>query len=895
MLMPIFHPLARLLAALVLLFCLAAPAQAADLAPHLQKKTLDNGVTVIVKETPGSKVATVQIWVKAGSVYEEAKEAGITHLIEHMIFKGTKNRGPGEIARAIEEKGGQINAYTSFEYTVYHATLSARHWSTAIEVLSDAVLHSIFDPLELEREKKVVLEELRMRNDRPMTKLFQELMRTAYTVHPYRLPVIGTAESVSAFNRDHILSYLKKHYYSCNFTIMVVGDLHAAQVFAEAKKLFGDLPREENRDPQLAPEPVATAPRLFALSGDINQTHLALAFPIPPFRHPDTPALDVLAGILGRDDTSRLYNQLRNEKGLVYQIDAHTFSPKDSGQLEITATLASENIVPAVKVALEELFTLKYHLVGDEELARVKRNLESEFVFNLERVDGQARVLGSFEFLTGDPREEDYLAGVRAVSREDIMRVANQYLGLTALTAGSMTPAATPSKLTREQLLKLVVEADNSAKQALPPSLVANSYLSNLHSFTLANGIKLLVRENHEVPTTAIRVVFPGGLMSETPASNGAFAFISELLPTATEKHSARQLSLAVSELAGELGGFTGKNTYGLKASFLSRFFAPGLQLVREVVRTPAFDAEQAEKIRPELLSQLKQQEDSLPALALREANRLLFQGHPYALNPIGAEDPIRNFTVADLRRLHGQQAQPEKMVIAVAGDVEAVQVYEEVNKLFGDWHPGEIVAGGAVRPPMRETVLPKPLAEPEFFKIERDKEQLHLVLNFLGTTLSSEDRFPLEVLETVLGGQSGRLFTQLRDKESLAYSLSSIAMLGLDTGSFGIYLGTSPEKKEAALAAMWRELREVLENPVSEAELVKAKNILISQYEINLQTHGSQAMEIALSESYKLGQDFGKRYVHEIERVSAESVLAVARKYIQPNRYVLVSVGKIP
>ena len=168
-----------------------SPLMAEELAPHLHKTILDNGLTVIVKEMPGTRVATVQIWVKAGSVYENTDEAGITHFIEHMIFKGTETRGPGELAGAIEGVGGRVNAYTSYENTVYHATLSAVHWEMAFEVLAEAVMHSVFDPVELEREKKVVLEELSMRYDRPNIRLFHDLMATAYTRHPYRLPVIG--------------------------------------------------------------------------------------------------------------------------------------------------------------------------------------------------------------------------------------------------------------------------------------------------------------------------------------------------------------------------------------------------------------------------------------------------------------------------------------------------------------------------------------------------------------------------------------------------------------------------------------------------------------------------------------------------------------------------------
>ncbi|HIJ89339.1 MAG: insulinase family protein [Desulfobulbaceae bacterium] len=865
------------------------PVEAIEIAPHLHKNTLDNGLTVLVKETPGTKVATVQIWVKAGSIYEAKNEAGITHLIEHMIFKGTPTRAPGEVAGGIEAMGGQINAYTSYEYTVYHATLSSRNWGDALEVLTDAVLHSNFDAGELEREKKVVLEEISMRKDRANIALFQELMAQAYTVHPYRLPISGTAESVSAISREDILRYMKKHYHPNNFTVVVVGDVRVQQVVDTVNDLMGGLPKSENKPPTIPKEPAQAATRLFALTEDVNQTQLALAFPGPSFKGQDAAIVDVMTTILASGETSRLYTRLRNEKGLVYRIDGSAFTPRDPGLLEFTATLDAEKASTVLEEMLTEIFRMKHSKVSDEELDRAKRNLESDFIFNLERAEGQARVLGSFEFLTGDPREDKYLARVRAVSKEDIQRVAAFYLKGEHLTVGSIAPLGTTLTLNQaQQLAQIIAKAEATAKLGQPASQVDDAYLTGVHRFQLKNGIRLLVRENHDVPTVSIRAVLPGGLRSETQITNGAFAFISELLPKGTEKLSAEKLAKKVANMAGSLGGFNGKNTFGVKGDFLSRFTNEGLALVRDVIITPAFAPTEAEKIRPELLSQLKNQEDSLPSLGFKEFNKRLFMGHPYGLNTLGNETVINNVSVADLKRLYEEHARPEALVLAVAGDVDAETVRATVEKLFGAWRTAPVK-----KSQVEESALPPDVpVGPEIISIPRDKQQVHIIIGFVGTTLNSEDRYGLEVLDTALSGQSGRLFTELRDKESLAYSLSSFSLLGLDTGSFGIYIGTSPDKKDQAIKAVWQQLYRVMEEPLSEEELTKAKNVLISNYELGLQTRGNQAMEMALNETYGLGQDFGNRYVHALEQVDALTVQAMARKYIRPGNYVQVTVG---
>ncbi|MFZ5775290.1 MAG: M16 family metallopeptidase [Thermodesulfobacteriota bacterium] len=863
------------------------PAEAVELAPRLHKASLDNGLNIIVKETPGTRVATVQFWVRAGSIYESAEEAGITHLIEHMIFKGTPSRGPGEIAGAIESAGGRINAYTSYEYTVYHATLSARHWETALSVLADALLNSSFDPAELEKEKLVVLEEIRMRQDRPELALFQELMTRAYTAHPYRLPISGTAESVSAISREMILHYIRNHYRPDNFTVVVVGDVQAAQVVSQVSALLAGLPRAEAQPQPLPQEPPRLEPTLFALNGDVNQTQLALAFPGPAFRSPDTAVVDVLMQILAQGNASRLYDELRNHRGLVYRIDGSAFTPKDPGLLEFTATLDTGRVEEALEAALTEIFRLKYDKVTDQELERAKSNLESDFVFNLERAEGQARVLGSFEFLTGDPREDTYLERVRRVSKDDIQRIASLYLLGERLTCGTMAPRDSAVALDHNRLRALIAKAEQTARDKQPASQVSDAYLPGLHRFDLANGIRLLVRENHDVATVAIRAVFPGGLRGETAETNGAFAFLSELLPKSTEQLDAQALARKVADLAGSLGGFTGKNTFGVKADFLSRHLGEGLSLVRDLVRAPGLDPAEAEKIRPELLSQLKHQEDNLPALAFREFNRHLFGSHPYGLNTQGDAGVLGRMSVEDLRRLYQEFVRPENLVLAVTGDVDSEAVRQEVEKLFGDWSQdghGKAQAASILPPDMP--------AGPDIVTIRRDKQQVHIILGFAGATLDSPDRYGLEVLDTVLSGQSGRLFSELRDKRSLAYSVSSFSLMGLDTGSFGIYIGTSPDKRDDTIKAIWQELYRVRQEPITPEELAKAKNLLISNYELSLQTHGAQSMEMALNETYGLGQDFGHRYAEAIEKVDAATVLTMANKYIQTGNYVLVTVG---
>ncbi|MEW6327421.1 MAG: pitrilysin family protein [Thermodesulfobacteriota bacterium] len=842
---------------------------------------LDNGLTVIIKETRAAPVAAIQVWVKAGSVYETDNEAGITHFIEHMIFKGTARRGPGEIAKAIESVGGDINAYTSLDYTVYHVVIGSKFFDVGLDILSDAVLHSSFDPLEIEREKMVVLEEIRMRQDQPSVKLFEAVMAKAYTVSPYRRPVIGFPETVQPLTRDSILSYMQKRYMPSNLTVVVVGDVETADCISRIKQAFPGMKGAATESVSLE-EPPQNEVRTVLLKDEINESHLNMCFPIAGFNDPDSVTLDVLAAILGEGESSRLYQELRDKKTLVHDVAAYAFTPLGPGLFEVACSLDAEKSKEAVETALREVYRLRYEAVNQDELDKAKLNIESGFIYAQERVQGQARKLGYFETMAGDYREQvNYLKKVAAVTPEDIRRVAEKYFRPERLTLGLLVPKEATGYMSIEDVAPMSQAVDEEMRRLYSPR--KQESLSN-RKFILSNGITLLVKEEHNVPTVSMHAAFLGGLRHETADNNGLFNALAQLWTKGTKQRSVQELAAEVEGMAGSINGFSGKNTFGLSATFLSRFFSRGLAILAEVMLEPAFSPEELEKLRPVLLAQLKQQEDSLPAITFLNFNKLLFTGYPYSMNSLGTPENIKKFSEKDIKKAYQRYAAPDNLVLSVVGDVDAVEVKTAVERLFSGWK----------KRGFRDIKLPfpKPVSSPKTTSILKDKKQVHIAIGFPGVTLYHPDRAALDVLNTVLSGQGGRLFTKLRDKESLAYSLSSFTSEGVETGAFGVYIATSPEKKDAAIQGLWRELNGVRNEKIDMTELDRAKRYIIGSTEIGLQTNSSQAMDMALNERYSLGFDFTAVYLEKIEKVSEDDVLRVARTYIQPERYTMVTVG---
>ncbi|MDP3028033.1 MAG: pitrilysin family protein [Deltaproteobacteria bacterium] len=862
---------------------IANPAAGAeDAFPNPYRFQLDNGLTVIIKENHAAPVAAIQIWVKAGSVYETDNEAGITHFIEHMIFKGTARRGPGEIARAIEAVGGDINAYTSLDYTVYHVAIGSKFFDVGLDILSDAVLHSSFDLLEIEREKMVVLEEIRMRQDQPSVKLFEAVMAKAYTVSPYRRPVIGFPETVQALTRDSILAYMKKRYTPSNLTVVVVGDVETADCISRINQAFSGMKGASAESVSLE-EPPQDEVRTVLLKDEINESQLNMCFPIPGFNDPDSVALDVLASILGEGESSRLYRKLRDEASLVHDVGAYAFTPMGPGLFEVACSLDAEKSKEALQAALCEVYRLRYEAVSQDELDKAKLNIESVFIYAQERVQGQARKLGYFETMAGDYREQaNYLKKVTALTSEDIRRAAKKYLHPERLTFGLLVPKGATLPFSMEfAWANLSHAADEEARKLYATRKVE---MSGAQKFILSNGITLLVKEERNVPTVSMHAVFLGGLRCETAADNGLFNALAQLWTKGTKRRGAQEIAAEIEGMAGSINGFSDKNTFGLSATFLSRFFSRGLEILTEVMLEPAFSPEELEKLRPVLLAQLKQQEDSLPAITFLNFNKLLFTGYPYSMNPLGSPETVKKLSTKKIKEGYQRYVIPGNLVLAIVGDVEASSVKTEVEKLFSRWK----------KPGFRDIriPLPKPIASPQTASILKPKQQVHIAIGFRGVTLSHPDRAALDVLNNVLSGQGGRLFAELRDKESLAYSLSAFSTEGIETGAFGVYIATSPEKKEEAVNSMWRELNRVRDEIIDPAELDRAKRYIIGSTEIGLQTNAAQTMDMALNERYRLGFDFTRAYLDKIEKVSRDEVLRVARTYIQTEKYVIVAVG---
>jgi zinc protease len=870
--------MARFFIRLVLIlavFLASVPTAAAESVDY----RLPNGLRVVLLENHRAPVVSMLVWVKTGGASERPGEYGLAHVLEHMLFKGTPTRAPGRIAREIEESGGDINASTSSDATIYHLDIAGRFADKGLDVLADMLFHSSFDPVEFEKEKEVVLEEIRRGRDNPDSRLSEALFETAYRVHPYRRTVIGTFESVQALSRAKTVDFYRRQYRPGNMVLVVAGDFSPSTLKPLIDRAFGRAPAGKAPVDQRPPEPPQKGLRTNIIRAQVNAASWRLAWHIPESRHPDSVALDLLAMVLGEGRTSRLFRQVKHRRSLVHGISAGAYTPRDSGLFLVSARTEPGDVRASMEAALAEIEIFKARGLEPGELDRNKRILEAQFIHSRATMSGEASVAASFEVTFGDFKaKEKYLDQVNRLTPEDLIRVANTYLTKENLTAALALPEQAESGLDEKALVQAVTAG------SAPVSAPAVQPAEKLQEFTLKNGLRLYVKPDHSLPLAALRLAFLGGTRYETDGNQGLFNLLAEVWDRGTTRLPPEDLARETEDLAAEIASFSGRNSFGLEAEFLSRNLDQGLGLFAEVLTTPALDPAEVEKAKADVLAAIGRREDQPASQAFVLFGKTMFQGHPYARETTGTRTSVPTLTAQDLRAAIDKYARPEGAVLVVVGDVDPEKLKDRLDGLLSGW---------TGRPePTPDLAVPEKWEGIKDARLAMDREQRHLVLGFPAPGLDSPDRYALDVLEASLSGQGGRLFVELRDKQSLAYSLSAFFSPGLGLGSFGLYIGYDPAKQDQVTQGFEYVLKALDSQPLTDQEIRAAKEYLLGGYEIGLQKNSAQAAEIAFNALYGLGADYSTRYTEAVAKVTGEDIARVVKTYLNLGQAVRVTVG---
>ena len=829
-----------------------------------QKWVLPNGLTIIVQEDHSAPVASVQAWCATGSIDEDAHlGAGLSHILEHMLFKGTQTRSTNEIAQKIQDVGGYINAYTSFDRTVFWIDVPKDGVATALDVLADAMMNSTLPPEEYRKEQEVIRREFAMGMDDPDRMAGLLLFATAYQRHPYRFPVIGEIEIYNQLTQEQVMQYYKTRYVPNNLTFIVAGDVDAEKVRQQLTELFKPYPEQSLKPVFIPAEPPQLGLREVHQEFPTELTHLEFAWHIPEITNPDVPALDLLSTILGEGRSSRLYRRVREEAGLAFGISAFSYTPGDPGLFGIDATLDPKKRDAAEQLVLRIIDEVKQAGVTAEELTKAKKISLSHHLGALTTMRGQASDIGSNWFLTRNLNfSRDYLDAVQKVTLDDIKRVAANYLTNTNLTLVSLNPKGS---------LAAKAEGPRVAEAA------------EIQKFELSNGLRLLVREDRRLPLVAMGAVFRGGLLAETTQDNGITRLMAKVLLKGTKTRTAEQIANQIEAVGGSISSDAGNNTFNVSLGVTKPDVKLGVELLSDVLLNATMPEKAIAREKEIQIAAIQQEEEQLTAVARNIMRQALFPRHPFALRANGSVESVQRLTQKDLLEFRDRYIAGKNGVIFVFGDVKTAEVKQLFEKALGGMKPGELA--------LSDVHPAAPLSGTEAVESRKDKAQGVIMVGFRGASVSSPDRTVLDLIDEASSDLGSRFFVRIREQMGLAYYVGANQMQGLVPGLFAFYLGTDPQKIAPVKTALLDEIHKLANDGLTKDELARAKKKLIGQQEIANQSNDAFGYQCSLDEIYGLGFDFYKRLEHDVDAVTLDDIKRVAAKYFRDQPYVLATV----
>jgi len=868
----------------------AADRAAAALYEGIRAETLANGLRVYLKPVPSSPVVTLMVAYKVGSADEDLDNTGLSHYLEHLMFKGTERIVPGDIDRMTLRNGGENNASTSQDATMYYFDFAADRWEAALAVEADRMRNLRIDARhEFEQEKGAVIQELQKDEDAPWDLEQKAILPLLFgSKAPYGHPVIGQRQHVRRATAAVIKAHYDKWYHPNNAALVVVGGFDPDQVLAKITKLFGPIPRGQlpARKPVRPVE--RTAPVHHEFPSQFPVPRMLMGFNTIRSGEPDDYALDVIQTLLSGGKTSRLYRKLVEGEEIAGEVGSSNGSGRYPGWFSVQVQLLKgKDRGTAEKLVLGELRRLRHEPVGDAELKRVKRNLLAGFIFDQEGVHNLAANIARGVTTNDLGYLKNYLPRIAAVSAKDVQAVARKYLdpqqrvvvwsvpgrGAESGRAGGGNPRR------------------KGASRRSPSRATAsggNFSLKDVHRVVLDNGLTLLLFENHRLPIFVADAFVRDTRLLEPADKAGVAAMTGRLLDEGTARHSGPQIA----ELIEDVGGALSLNQAGGSVRVLTPDRSLGLGLLFECLTKPAFPKQAFAREQHRLLSEIDDAEQEPDTRAQLVYRALVYGKHPYGRPQLGYHETVAELTPADCRRFHQSLFVPNNTMVAVVGDFDAKEVIDEITRLTRDWKKADTPR----RAPPR---IDKPQEFTQKIVTMPAAAQLHFFMGQAGIRRDNADYYKLLVMDYVLGTGTGftdRLSARLRDRAGLAYTVeANITRTAAEQpGVFTCYIGTDPENFGRVKKIFLEELTRLRKEPPTAGEVEDAKRYLLGSLPFRFTTDAGIASQLLSIQRFHLGFDYLDDYRRQVAAVTPEAVQAVARKYLDPERMILVAAGAV-
>ncbi len=876
--------------------------ETAGLEDRVIKKTLPNGLTVLVKQDRSAPIVAVNVWFGVGSVNETEKMNGLAHFQEHMVFKGTERYGVGEIPNLVKARGGNLNAGTSYSYTMYYIVLPSRAFADALDIQADAMMRSTFDPAEFQKERLVVIDEARMYDDRPESYTFYRTMELGFSKHNYRRPIAGYQPIVENITRDQLLEFYNNYYRPSNAVLVVVGDVDPGDALRRIEDTYGVW---EQRDVVVGESPVEPPQERFRFeshSGTVDHGYLGAGFHVPNILHQDYPALEMLSELLSAGRSSRLYRKVLEEKRLVTSVSASLLAEKWPGFFLFAASMPPDQWEAARDAIFEEVERFKHEPVGEDELEKARRQIETGMYSDLESMEGQASNLGYYELL-GDYRLADkHREAIKSVTPDVLMAAARKYFHPDNCSlVGYLPDGNGAAELDQDKIEDAVVRVlsrdgavnDMSAGafakiETKPDDKPAGKRMaeeasdSKVELYTLDNGVRVILKRRTTVPMVSMLTVFAGGSRLEPTGKSGLATLAHRAIPKGTPSYNAEEIVRRVEGAGGSIESYANFDTSGIYVNVLSEYLDEVLPVYREVVRTPSFASARVQQERTKLLEELAKRRDNPVQFAIDHLFKKTFGDHPYSYPFAGDPDEVGRLSSADCRDWYGRILVAENMVVVFVGDIARDRARDIARQLYGDLPAGKPSTPDVAAPGL-------PVSPGEHSLARKDLKQAVTLVGFTAPPMMTDEAIALEVLNGVLTGLGGRLFVELRDKRSLGYMTGSALSSLRERSIFFGYANPGAEGVEEAFRVILHELEKVTRDEIAEDELNRSKEWLIGTQVMQLQRNFSQAIAYGSFEALGFGWEMVDRTPELIQKVTGREILDAAEGVFRRDEAVLV------
>ena len=837
---------------------------------------MKNGQTVIIEQIKNNPIVTIDTWIKTGSINEDDTNTGISHFLEHLFFKGTQTHPTGDFDKILESKGAITNAATSKDFTHYYVTIASNYFDLAMELHADMLLHPQIPRKEMEKERKVVIEEIAKSANVPETQCYENLIKMMYSSHPYKRRVLGSEKVVETVTREEILDYYNTYYSPANMITLVIGDVEPEHALEMIKKNF-NTPYRKPIVKSYNREKFLTEQRRNVLNTDISTGYMLMGYRSANICENDTYALDVLATILGSGRTSRLYHNIKDQKQLVNSIAAYNSTMRDDGLFVIKSTFLPENLKIVENAVYDEIEKIKKDGVTDVELNTAKKMIESSTYYERESISNIATEMGYLATLTGGTKYyEDYLKNINNVRLSDIKRVANKYLQ----KQNSAISILLPKSFNENNKIKNI----NSINKKSTCAVITDSNKTT-DKYLYENGLTLLISDASYNDIIAFSIISKGGDFLIDKKGTGTF--YGDLLLKGTKNHTAKELAQIMEEKGIHISTSASADCFRINVLTTKTYLEPTMEILKEILTESLFDEVELEKLKKMALNQIKQTRDNPLKVALDGFKNNIYGNSKYNSSTYVLEKITPSIKREDILDYKNKISNPENIVISVVGNIENK---DNLIKQFG-----ELFKENDQKFEYSKYSIPKITSKKVIEKKLENQKTAWLILGWRTDGLTNLKEYAtLNVINTMLGsGMSSRLFVNLREAEGLAYQLGSSYSPNMLAGNFIIYIGTNPSSLNHSKEKALEEIKKLKTQFVSDKELQDAKDRLLGQYVIALETNSDKADTLCWFEASGRGYKFIDEYTKLITSVTASDIIELANKYFNDNYVQSVVTGK--